>query len=63
VRVKRVGNSFTTFISTSGTSWTQVAGGVTITMPATYKVGLAVTSHTTSALATAVFDSVTITQP
>jgi regulation of enolase protein 1 (concanavalin A-like superfamily) len=63
VRVKRAGNSFTSYYSTNGSTWTQLGAAVTISMPASYKLGLAVTSHTTSALATAVFDSVTITTP
>ena len=60
VRLQRSGSTFTSFVSTNGTSWTQV-GSVTITMNASIYLGLAVTSHNNSALCTATFDNVSIT--
>ena len=61
-RLVRSGNSITTSTSTNGTSWTTV-DTQTLAMPATFQVGLAVTSHSTAALTTALFDSVTVTTP
>lgn len=52
------GSIFTSYVSTNGTSWTQV-GSVTMPMNQTIYVGLAVTSHTNASLTTAVIDNVT----
>lgn len=60
VRLQRVGNLFTSFVSTNGTSWTQI-GSETITMASQVYVSLAATSHNNSILTTAVFDNVTVT--
>jgi hypothetical protein len=60
VKLVRNGSMFTGYESADGSSWTAV-GSTTITMTAsTVYVGLAVTSHTTSASTTAVIDSVTV---
>jgi phosphatidylserine/phosphatidylglycerophosphate/cardiolipin synthase-like enzyme/regulation of enolase protein 1 (concanavalin A-like superfamily) len=59
VRLVRSGNILTGFQSSNGTTWTQV-GTDTISLSSTVYVGLAVTSHNNSALATAAFDSVTV---
>jgi hypothetical protein len=61
VRLVRSGNSFTSFVSTNGTSWTQVGSATTITMTSSVQVGLAVTSHNNTALSTATFDNVSVT--
>jgi hypothetical protein len=58
VRIRRVGNVFTSSISPDGRTWTQV-GSETIAMGATTYIGLAVTSHNNAALSTAVFESIT----
>jgi hypothetical protein len=60
VRLVRSGNNFTSYRSSDGVTWTQVDTTVSITMASTVYVGLAVTSHADGTLATAVFDSVTI---
>jgi endoglucanase Acf2/uncharacterized protein YjdB len=60
VRLTRVGNVFTSFVSTNGTTWTQV-GSETIAMASQTQVGLAVTSHNDAALNTATFDNVVVT--
>jgi regulation of enolase protein 1 (concanavalin A-like superfamily) len=57
VRLRRSGNVVTGYVSTNGTSWTTVASD-TISLPSTALVGLAVSSHTRSSLATGVFDNV-----
>jgi hypothetical protein len=62
VKLTRVGNTFTGFQSTDGSTWTQV-GSVTFSMGTNAYVGLAVTSHANSALCSSVMDSVTVTTP
>ena len=59
VKLQRNGNLFSTYESADGVNWTLV-GTDSITMPATVFVGLAVTSHSTSAAATCTFDSVSV---
>jgi regulation of enolase protein 1 (concanavalin A-like superfamily) len=59
VRLSRQGNVVSAWVSTDATSWTLV-GRDTIALPATALVGLAVSSHTTSQLATASFSGVSI---
>jgi hypothetical protein len=59
VKLQRNGNLFTAYESADGVNWT-VVGTESITMGASVFVGLAVTSHTTTASATCAFDSVTV---
>jgi hypothetical protein len=59
VRLVRQGSTFTASESSNGTTWT-VVGSQTINMPQTLYVGLAVTSHRTGVLTTAVFTNVAI---
>jgi regulation of enolase protein 1 (concanavalin A-like superfamily) len=59
VRLARSGNVITASVSSDGAAWT-TAGSATFTMPTDVLVGLAVSSHTTSELATGVFDNVTV---
>lgn len=59
VRVQRSGSTFTSFVSTNGTSWTQI-GSQTISMGSSVYVGLAVTSHNDAVLATATFTNVSL---
>jgi regulation of enolase protein 1 (concanavalin A-like superfamily) len=59
VRLVRSGNTFTSYRSTNGTTWTQISSR-TISMGTNVYVGLAVTSHTNSALSTATFTNVTV---
>jgi endoglucanase Acf2/uncharacterized protein YjdB len=60
VRLTRVGNVFTSLVSTNGTTWTQV-GTETIALTSATQVGLAVTSHNDAVLNTATFDNVSVT--
>ena len=55
VKLTRAGNLFSAYESADGATWTLV-GTDTIPMASTVYVGLAVTSHTTSAAATCTFD-------
>jgi uncharacterized protein YjdB/endoglucanase Acf2 len=61
VRLTRVGNVISSFVSTTGTTWTQVGTAVSITMTSSVQVGLAVTSHNNTVLSTATFDNVSVT--
>ena len=60
VKLTRAGNSITAFESPDGVTWTTV-GTDTFVMGPTVDVGLAVSSHVTGTLATAVFDNISIT--
>jgi hypothetical protein len=60
VRLRRVGNVFTAFVSADGQSWKQHGSSVTITMGASVYAGLAVTSHFDGSLATAAFSNVSV---
>ena len=60
MEVVRSGNTFTGYTSSDGVNWVQVGSSVTISMAQNVYVGLAVSSDSTSSLATATFDSVSI---
>jgi RHS repeat-associated protein len=60
VKVVRAGNSFTGYRSPDGVSWTQIGSSQTITMAQNVYVGLAVNSGSTSAVATATFDNLSL---
>jgi regulation of enolase protein 1 (concanavalin A-like superfamily) len=61
VRVVRSGSSFTGYYSADGATWAQIgAASLTATMASNVTAGLAVCSHTTSALNTSTFDSVSL---
>jgi regulation of enolase protein 1 (concanavalin A-like superfamily) len=59
VKLGRRGSTITAFQSADGTNWS-VVGTQALALPSTFYVGLAVTSHNASALATATFDDVAI---
>ena len=58
VRLVRSGNTFSSFISPDGTTWTAL-GQATLSMASQIFVGLAVSSHHNGTLSTALFDNVT----
>jgi regulation of enolase protein 1 (concanavalin A-like superfamily) len=60
LRLVRSGSTITASTSSNGSTWTTV-GSQNITLPTTFQIGFAVTSHQQGAATTAVFDSVTIT--
>jgi phosphatidylserine/phosphatidylglycerophosphate/cardiolipin synthase-like enzyme len=60
VRLTRSGNTVTAYESADGSTWTLV-GSDTISLPSTALVGLAVSSHTTTSLATGTFANVSFT--
>jgi hypothetical protein len=57
VKLVRTGVTLAAYESADGTAWTLV-GSETISMVNDVYVGLAVTSHTSATLATAIFDAV-----
>jgi len=57
-RLKRIGNTFTSYVSSDGSNWTTV-GSASISMTGSIYIGLAVTSHVNSELSTVTFDNVT----
>jgi regulation of enolase protein 1 (concanavalin A-like superfamily) len=59
VRLDRAGDTLTAYQSANGANWNEV-GSVTVPLADTVFVGLAVTSHNTTASTTAVVDSVTV---
>jgi regulation of enolase protein 1 (concanavalin A-like superfamily) len=59
LKLERRGSALTAFRSSTGTSWTMI-GSETLTLPSTFYVGLAVTSHNVSSAATATFTNVTV---
>ena len=63
LKLVRVGNVFSMFGSTNGTSWTQLGTNQTVTMAQNVYVGLAVSNRNTSSLATATFDNVSLMTP
>lgn len=60
VRLRRVGNRFTAYVSADGQSWRQQGNSIDIGMSSRTYVGLAVTSHRDGAIATARFSNVSI---
>ena len=61
VRLNRTGNTFKAYYSATGSTWTQLGNGKSITMASAAYIGTPVTSGTTSALSTAVFTNETTT--
>lgn len=59
LQVQRSGTTYTAYTSSNGTTWTPIAGSSVVLSPAgTWLAGMAVTSHTTSKISTATFDTV-----
>jgi hypothetical protein len=61
VKIERKGNAFTGFISPDGTAWTQLGTAQTITMTGPVLIGLALTSHSTTATTAAEFSNISTT--
>ncbi|HEV7952065.1 MAG TPA: PQQ-dependent sugar dehydrogenase [Candidatus Saccharimonadales bacterium] len=61
LKLKRVGDVFTAYTSSNGTTWTTV-GQTTLAMPAAVTGGLAVNAHTGSVLNVTTFADVAVTQ-
>jgi len=63
IKLARSGNVFTMYGSLDGLNWAQLGTSQTVSMAQNVYVGLAVSSRTTSSLATASFDNVSVTLP
>jgi len=63
IKLTRSGNVFTMYSSADGANWLQLGASQTVSMAPNVYVGLAVSSRTTSSLATATFDNVSINAP
>jgi len=63
IKLARSGNVFTMYGSPNGVNWVQLGTSQTVSMAQNVYVGLAVSSRTTSSLATATFDNVLVTSP
>ncbi|HTJ79864.1 MAG TPA: discoidin domain-containing protein [Rariglobus sp.] len=61
VKLTRVGNVFTAYHSTDGSTWTQIGTPQTLTMASSATMGLAVSSHANTVTSTATFDGVLAT--
>jgi len=61
VEIVRSGSNFTSYMSLDGVNWAQVGSTETITMATDVYIGLAVSSDSTTASATATFDNVSFT--
>jgi parallel beta-helix repeat protein len=62
LRLERAGNTFRSYHSSNGTSWTLIATA-TVTMTGTVRAGIGVTSHVAGTLAQAVFTNVGFITP
>jgi regulation of enolase protein 1 (concanavalin A-like superfamily) len=63
IKLARSGNVFTMYGSADGVNWVQLGTSQTVSMAPSVYVGLAVSNRSTSALATATFDNVSVTSP
>ncbi len=63
VKLVRSGNTFSAYYSSDGVNWVQVGTSQTITMAQKVCIGLAVSSHNASSLATFTFDNVSLSTP
>ena len=61
LEVVRSANQFSAYVSTNGTTWTQIGTTQTFTTAETVYVGFGVTSGNTASLTTATFDNVSVT--
>jgi regulation of enolase protein 1 (concanavalin A-like superfamily) len=63
IKLARSGNVFTMYSSADGVNWLQLGASQTVSMAQNVYVGLAVSSRSTTTLATATFDNVSLTTP
>ncbi len=61
VRIKRIGNQFSSYLSPDGDAWTQMGTTQTIPMEDPVLIGLCVTSHASGELRTYTYDNVSYT--
>jgi hypothetical protein len=63
IKVTRSGSTFSSYASADGVNWVQVGTSQSFTMGQTVNIGLVVTNGSTTSLASATFDNVSITNP
>jgi len=63
IKLARSGNAFSMYGSPDGLNWVQLGSSQTVSMAPNVYVGLALSSRSTSSLATASFDNVSVTSP
>jgi glucose/arabinose dehydrogenase len=63
VRLTRIGNTLTSYISEDGVNWTVVGSPITLTLGTRVLAGLVVTSHTNNQLCTATITNVSVSTP
>ena len=63
IKLTRSGNVFSMYGSTTGVNWTLLGTSQTVSMAPSVYIGLAVSNRTTSSLATATFDNVSLSTP
>ncbi len=63
LKLVRSSNTFSGFASLDGVNWTQIGSSETISMATNVYVGLYVTNRSTTSLATATFDGVSLSTP
>jgi subtilisin family serine protease/methionine-rich copper-binding protein CopC len=61
LKIVRTGNTLAGYTSPDGVTWTQAGSNLSITMNASVRIGLAVTSANDGTLCTAVFDNISTT--
>ena len=59
VKISRSGNTFTSYYSTNGKTWTKI-GSAKFTLPRTVYFGLAVCAHNNSLVNTSTFSNVSV---
>jgi len=62
LKLQRIGNTFTSWESTDGNTWTQI-GSTSVTMSGSATIGLFVTSHNIGQYSSVAFDNVQVTIP
>jgi regulation of enolase protein 1 (concanavalin A-like superfamily) len=60
VRLQKIGDNISSFRSADGISWTQIGTTATVTLPSSFYIGLAATSHSNGTLATATYSNVSV---
>ena len=61
LKLVRLGNNFTGYVSPDGNTWTQVGGTNTISMANPVYIGLWASSNSSTAVTTGIFDNVSVT--
>lgn len=63
LKLQRTGDVFTPYHSADGSTWTQTATPVTLSLPATCYIGFAATAHNNTRLTASQFDNISLVAP